>query len=194
MSNLLKIAAIDPSLCNFGLARGTIDMSDETLPVVVEHITLVSTETDKSARKVVRRNSEDLARARKLFRGAREYIKDASIVFVEVPVGSQSARAMASYGVCIGLLAALSDKPLIEVTPTEVKLAAVGSKTASKQEMISWASDLYPHLNWIKSRGKSELADKNEHIADAIGAIHAGILTDEFARLVAAVRLRQSVA
>ena len=115
-------------------------------------------------------------------------------MFVEVPVGSQSARAMASYGVCIGLLAALSDKPLIEVTPTEVKLAAVGSKTASKQEMISWASDLYPHLNWIKSRGKSELADKNEHIADAIGAIHAGILTDEFARLVAAVRLRQSAA
>jgi Holliday junction resolvasome RuvABC endonuclease subunit len=177
--SILKIAAIDPSLSNFGLVRGTVDISHEAFPVELSELTLVETDTDKSSRKVVRRNSEDLERARKLLRGMHRFIADADMVFVEVPVGSQSARAMASYGVCIGILASIG-KPLIQVTPTEVKLAAVGTKTASKNEMIEWASGLYPNLNWLMSRGK--MTAKNEHLADAIGAIHAGLLTDEFAR------------
>ncbi|MDX7711785.1 RuvC family protein [Aeromonas caviae] len=188
MSTLLKFVTIDPSLRNFGIGTGTIDLADETLPINMTHIELVSTETDKSSRKVVRRNSEDLERARTLYRGARRLAAGASIMFVEVPVGSQSARSMASYGICIGLIASLSDIPIIEVTPTEVKLSAVGNKTASKREMIAWASELYPDLPW--HQGKSGLADKNEHLADAIAAVHAGVLTEEFARLASVFRLR----
>ncbi|MGU5794332.1 hypothetical protein ACV1DW_15985, partial [Aeromonas hydrophila] len=66
MSTLLKFVTIDPSLRNFGIGTGTIDLADETLPINMTHIELVSTETDKSSRKVVRRNSEDLERARTL--------------------------------------------------------------------------------------------------------------------------------
>lgn len=193
MTQLIRFAAIDPSMRNFGMAKGTIDLSDPALPISVEHIYLVSTEGEKSARKVVRRNSEDLERAQKLFREARRYISDASIVFVEVPVGSQSARSMASYGICIGVLAALSDKPIVQVTPTEVKLAAVGTKTASKGEMIEWATELFPNLPWAKG-SKSKYADKNEHMADAIAAVHAGVLTEEFLRLAAVFRLQASAA
>lgn len=187
---ILKIASIDPSLSNFGLAKGTIDISHEAFPVTLSELQLVETDTDRSARKVVRRNSEDLERARKLLRGMQRFIADADMVFVEVPVGSQSARSMASYGICIGVLASIG-KPLIQVTPTEVKLAAVGSKTASKSEMIEWASKLHPDLNWLVSRGK--MTAKNEHLADAIGAIYAGVLTDEFARAASVFHVRSAM-
>lgn len=72
----------------------------------------------------------------------KELEKDVNMVVVEVPVGSQSARSMASYGICIGILASIT-KPMIQVTPTEVKMATVGSKTASKQDMIDWATSAY---------------------------------------------------
>lgn len=196
MSNhLLRFASIDPSLRNFGLAIGTIDLGEEDLPISMKSISLISTESDKSARKVVRRNSEDLVRARKLLVNTRSVLKahDAKIIFCEVPVGSQSARSMASYGICIGLLAGLSDRPIIEVTPSEVKLTAVGNKTASKAEMIEWATALYPHLPWVKGI-KSKYADKNEHMADAIAAAHAGLLTEEFARVAAIFRLTMEAA
>lgn len=182
----LQIASIDPSLKNFGLTRGYIDIDDENFPYYIEEMRLQSSESDKKNAKVVRKNSDDLIRARQLHRGMMDMIKDASIVFVEVPVGSQSARAMASYGICIGLLASIN-KPIIQVTPTEVKLAATGSKTASKQEMIAWATQAYPDAGWltVKRDGKPVITDKNEHLADAVAAVHAGILTDQFNQAIA---------
>lgn len=185
MSNLLKVAAIDPALRNFGLVKGTIDVSNENFPFKIDDMLLVQSESDKASKKVVRKNSDDLERARKLQRGMIDFIKDVQMVFVEVPVGSQSARSMASYGICIGILASIR-KPLIQLTPTEVKLAAVGSKTASKDDMIQWAHSAYPDAKWLtrKKNGKLELVAKNEHLADAIGAVHAGILTDQFMQAV----------
>ncbi|EOF9313070.1 hypothetical protein KW516_18700 [Vibrio fluvialis] len=182
----LKVASIDPSLQNFGMTRGFIDIDDENFPYYIEELRLQTSESDKKAAKVVRKNSDDLQRARTLYKGMHDMIKDASIVFIEVPVGSQSARAMASYGVCIGLIASIG-KPVIQVTPTEVKLAATGSKTASKQDMINWATQAYPDANWltVKRKGKVELVSKNEHLADAVAAVHAGILTDQFNQAIA---------
>jgi Holliday junction resolvasome RuvABC endonuclease subunit len=73
--------------------------------------------------------------------------------------------------------------PLVEVTPTEVKMASVGSKTATKEEMITWAVSKYPDINWPK-HGKSISAAKAEHMADAIGALHAGVLTSTFKHFI----------
>ena len=120
-----------------------------------------------------------------MYTGIKGVEKGAQIAFVEMPVGSQSARAMMSYGACMGLIASL-DIPVIQLTPTEVKLAAVGDKNATKREMIQWASDLFPDLNWLRSRGR--LIDDNEHLADAIGAINAGLANSEFQALVAMMR------
>jgi Holliday junction resolvasome RuvABC endonuclease subunit len=130
------------------------------------------------------KNSDDIERARKLHEGLHNFIQDADLVIVEVPVGSQSARAMASYGICIGIIASI-DKPLIQVTPTEVKLAACGKKTASKAEMIDWATNQFPEANWIKHKSKGEwvLGNKNEHLADAVAAIVAGVKTDTFQQM-----------
>lgn len=88
---------------------------------------------------------------------------------------------MASYGVCIGILGGITI-PTIQVTPTEVKLVATGSKTASKQDMIDWAVKQYPNAKWLTKtqKGITSLVSKNEHLADALATIHAGVLTDEF--------------
>ena len=94
-------------------------------------------------------------------------------------------RAMCSYGVCTGVLGSLKAMgvPLVEVTPTEGKMGAVGSKTATKEDMITWAVGKYPNLNWPK-HGKSISAAKAEHMADAVAAIYAGISCNPFQQLL----------
>lgn len=183
----IKIIGIDPSLRNFGIAIGTIDAENNDFDV--HDLKLVSTESSNEKR--VRKNSQDLERARALFKGVCEVIKKESptYAFVEVPHGSQSARAMASYGICIGLLASLPI-PIIQVTAQENKVKAVKHKTASKEEMILWASGRFPKAPWIKRKLKGEevMVEKNEHLADAIGAINAGLQTDEWHNIMSLLK------
>jgi len=178
---MIKILGIDPSLSNCGFASGTLDL--ETLNFDVTHVNLVKTEPSKS--KTTRKNSDDLERCRLLIEGLREAEKGAEIAFVEMPVGSQSARAMFSYGVCMAVVGMLTI-PVIQVTPNEVKTAATGDKLATKREMINWASWKFPGVNWIKKGGR--LIDANEHLADAVGAINAGLHNSEFLALHAMLR------
>jgi Holliday junction resolvasome RuvABC endonuclease subunit len=178
MNKLLKVAGLDPSMSNFGMVKGNLDLTTGILTDV--ELLLQSTSPD-STNKTVRKNSQDLMRARELSSVLMEYMAGVEMVFVEIPVGSQSARAMASYGMCIGVLSHLSN-PMIQVTPTEVKVAATGLKTASKQQMIDWATGTYPNANWITKKVKNTVSftNANEHLADALAAIHAGVRTDEF--------------
>jgi len=90
------------------------------------------------------------------------------------------SRAMASYGICVGVLGALraSGIPFFEVTPREVKMASVGSKVATKEAMINWARQTHPEAGWPKAAAKAE------HMADATAAIHAGLRTNEFKQLI----------
>ena len=179
----LNIIGIDPSLRNFGLAIGKYNF--ETQEFSVHDLRLITSETEHLKR--VRKNSEDLERARLLVTGTETIIKkeEISYAFVEVPHGSQSARAMASYGICIGILASLS-VPIIQVTATENKVKATGHKTASKEEMINWAMKKFPNAPWLtrKVHGQLMPVEKNEHLADACGAINAGVLTDEWKNIV----------
>lgn len=175
----IKVIGVDPALRNLGFCKGTIDLI--TLQIEVTDVILVSTEANKKNAKVVRKNCDDLDRAQILHNAIVRECAGHHLAFVEVPVGSQSARAMASYGICIGILAACPI-PMIQLTPTEVKLAATGSKHAAKQEMIDWAFAKYPKAPWlaVKRGGILTPTLNNEHLADATAAIHAGILTDQF--------------
>ncbi|WP_218958956.1 RuvC family protein [Salinimonas marina] len=114
-----------------------------------------------------------------------QFLLGVNLAFVEIPVGSQSARAMASYGICVGLLASIQI-PIIQVTPAEVKIAATGSKTATKNEMIHWAVSQYSDADWLTTRrgGQDVVTNKNEHLADAVAAVHAGVKTDTFQQLL----------
>lgn len=184
----IKLLGIDPSLNNLGLAFGRVNLDSFDVSIdklVLEH----PDKADKVTKKTVRKNSDDLRRARCLHKALQQALKEAQIAIVEVPVGSQSARAMASYGICIGVLASCNI-PMIEVTPSEVKLVSVGSKTASKAEMIEWAMTMYPDANWkmTKRGGVMVPTNANEHLADAVAAIHAGLLTDQFATSASMMR------
>jgi Holliday junction resolvasome RuvABC endonuclease subunit len=176
----LAVIGIDPALNNMGFAHAVIDT--DTNEIDVRKLVLAETKShDKKTSKVVRKNSDDLSRARVLYNALQEETKGNTFAFAEVPVGSQSARAMASYGICIGVLASCGI-PLIQLTPTEVKMASVGIKTASKQEMIDWAMSRYPKANWLMRRLHGELVpmNDNEHLADAVAAIHAGLESEQF--------------
>lgn len=181
----IKILGIDPALNNLGLARATLNI--ETLDIHIDSLTLVRTDGENA--KTVRKNSDDLRRAKVLYDGMVEACKGASFAIAEVPVGSQSARAMASYGMCVGVLAACPI-PLIQVTPSEVKLAAVGYKTATKDEMIEWAMNKHPYANWLMRKSKGQLVpiNDNEHLADAVAAIEAGIKTEQFRSAISILR------
>lgn len=178
---------LDPSMNNFGMVVGKLDLDTGVLSDLTLSLSSPSKPTDK---KTVRQNSKDLDHARNQYQNLHDFINhhNPDLVCVEIPVGSQSARAMASYGMCIGILASINT-PLIQVTPTEVKMAAVKSKTATKQEMIDWAANMYPEASWLthKSKGVLTLTQANEHLADALAAIYAGVKTDQF-KLIASVR------
>lgn len=168
-------------MSNWGLARGELCFTSGVFDNVT--LSLGSTKPDKKKR--TRKNSEDIERASSLSALVMEESSKSKIIFAEVPVGSQSARAMASYGMCIGILGCLraSGHQIIEVSPSDLKLAMCGDANASKKQVIEAAMDLYPEANWPIHNGKLSMA-KAEHLADAIGSIHAGVNTPEFQNLM----------
>lgn len=185
MSRLLKVVGQDPSLRNWGLAIGTYDI--DTKQISIQQLSVVNPVLPTG--KQTRQNSLDLESAYQLYKGAIAAVEGAHAVFVEVPVGSQSARAMASYGTCVGVLGALraNGTPFIEVTPTEVKMAGYGTKTATKHQMIEWATKQHPAAPWpmYKSGGQSIVSEaKAEHMADAVAAIYAGISCNVFQQML----------
>lgn len=176
---------MDPSLRNWGIAQGTYNT--ETKELLISNLDVTQPVLPKG--KQVRQNSLDLESAKQLCAGALSAAEGAQAIFVEVPIGSQSARAMASYGVCVGVLGALraTGIPFFEVTPTEVKVTACGYKNATKQDMITWAVNQHPQANWptYMEHTKLRISEaKAEHMADAIGAIHAGLSSNLFQQMV----------
>ncbi len=181
----IRVVGFDPSLRNWGMSKGVYTPSIDKL-VIQEVGTICPSELEG---KQVRNNSNDLECAKQLAEDVFKFSKDAQAIFVEVPVGSQSARAMASYGICVGILGALraTGIPFFEVTPIEVKKASVGSKTATKAQMIKWAIEKHPEAPWTMQKRGGVLIPvdgKVEHQADATAAIYAGLETNAFKQLL----------
>lgn len=181
----IKVVGQDPSLRNWGIAVGIYDIGTKKL--TIQNIDTIC--PTLSTGKQVRQNSLDLESSYQLYKGATAAAEGADAVFVEVPIGSQSARAMASYGICVGVLGSLRacGIPFYEVTPTEVKLAGFGNKKATKLEMIQWAANKHPEANWptYKQHGHTIISEaKAEHQADAIAAIYAGIASNAFQQML----------
>ena len=169
----VRIIGVDPSMSNLGIAKGWLDI--ETGVWEVDSVGL--TKTEKSKLKAIRKSNDDYQRSRLLYEALSEAEEHAQIAFVEMPIGSQSAAAMKSYGMCIQLIAGL-DIPVIQVTPSQVKICAVNDRNATKEEMIAWATAKFPTINWLR-QGK-RLIGANEHLADACGAINAGMEEYDF--------------
>lgn len=186
-------AALDGAIANFGIARLSYDTETGLLDV----IDLLLNKTEKSKNKQMRSSSDDLRRAQEQVRFMREATKDCAVVFGEVPFGGKDAKASRAFGIVTGIYASII-QPFQEVTPTAVKRAAVGTATASKEEMIMWAVDRFPQAPWLRAKAngakwkKGDLVADNEHLADAVAIGHAGILTPEFQQMTSmlnAIRL-----
>lgn len=165
-----EVGGLDPSLSSFGMSRGTVHNGN----INITSILLVTTKEDKT---IKYKNERDLARAVQLMSQMQSFFKGINTIYVELPVGSQSARAMASYGICVGVIAALGKK-VVRVSAKDVKVTATGNPEASKADMIEWATTSYPDLPWLtrKLNGEAVITNKNEHVADSIAAIHTGIV------------------
>lgn len=189
MVKTMKVVGVDPSLRNFGIVHADLDV--DTLDYKITGMKLVSSEDNAAKLKTVRKNSDDLRRARLLYEGFMEAcsLDGVSFAFIEIPVGSQSARAMASYGICVGVLASCPIA-MVQVTAGEVKLAGHGVKTATKEEQIEAAMKAHPYAPWKmrKSGGVMVPTNDNEHLADACFAIKAGVQTDQFKGVAAMLR------
>lgn len=172
----IPVMAIDPSLRATGVALG----HTEGDKVTIESIHLI--ETEKTKHKQTRKNSDDLRCAREILDEVRRHHQAHAplVTFVEVPQGAQSARASWALGIMLGLIASLP-LPVVELTPTEVKKGATGSKTASKDAMLEHATSLHPDLAWLTKGGR--LLNKNEHLADAVLIMHVGAQSTAFREL-----------
>lgn len=181
----IPVLGMDPSLRNWGLASAQLDLMTGILDDPVLELIMPLDLPGKQ----VRQNSSDLHLAEQIAGPVIAAARKAKAIFVEIPVGSKSARAMASYGVCVGVLGAVRALgiPLIEVTAYEVKAALTGNKLATKRDMIDTGVTTYPGSNWTSiypGQQKGKIPDKAEHVADAIGAIHAGVNTPVFVNLM----------
>lgn len=187
--NSIRILGVDPSLKNTGIAIAEYDLASASYEVI--HIDLFATEPAKG--KVVRKSSDDVERMSIALEGVMKAIDEYKPAFAsgEVPVASQSARGAFSNGGCHMMFAAIRWRiPLVQVNPMEVKQASAGPKHASKEEMIEWAVAKWPGLPWhtYKRLGQVLMAADNEHMADACGAIAAGVKTQQFAQATAMLR------
>lgn len=184
---IIRVIAQDPSMNNWGLVAATVNVVTNEI-VIQDMKTLTNLKSDLSTKKTVRKSTQDLTRARQINTQLKAFFDthDPNFTMVEVPHGSQSASAMKGYGICLGILGSITT-PLIQLSEQECKINAVGKKSATKKEMIDWAMALHPEAPWKMRKSKGVLVSVdgyNEHIADAIGALYAGLLTDQFLQAV----------
>ena len=183
----IKIVGFDPSTSNWGICKATVDV--HTLEYEVDDLILVQTESE--AKKGIRKDSDDIRRAREVRAGMLSACQGAALAISEIPFMNPGGYAAANFnsGLVTGVLASCP-VPLIQVFPQDVKMLACGSKHAAKEEMIEWAMLKYPAAPWLmrKLRGKMVPTNANEHLADAVATINAGLKSPQFLEAIAMFR------
>lgn len=198
---LIRAVGIDAAFANMGFAR--VLVCSETEKITCQDLILASTEAEQQ--KVVRKSSDRLRRGAELRAAMLTACDGAVFAFVEVPSGTQSAAAAFGLGIAVGILAGCPI-PIIEVSPMEVKEAVAGKRVkqgASKAEVIAWAEARWPAAPWLRAKHKAKakgvtlpagrLTADNEHLADALASVVAGIQTPEFKRLITLMKASNAI-
>lgn len=175
---IINFLSMDPSFRNTAIVKGQI--VDGIVTLTGYELTI----TSKTKNKKIRASSDAVDRCRILMDSISDQLDKfkPNVTFSETPSGSQSAASMKGYGISCALIALLRP-PAIQVSPMEVKVASVGSKTASKEEMIAWAVENHPELDWPRKPNGDVVKAKGEHIADAIAVVYAGMKTDQYKQI-----------
>lgn len=176
MTENYKVLSFDPSLRNWGYA--VCELTKQDNDIQLNPITGGVIHSD-NAKDVPYVNLRDLQTASNIYENVKQILAEHKIDYLvaELPVGSQSARAMASYGICIGLIGAIAREtciPLLSVTPAQVK-KVVGEITTTKEEIIAFTKSKYPQITDWLPKAKS----KQEHICDAIIAAHSLVTSEK---------------
>lgn len=173
---IVTVLGVDPSLRNTGMAVALVDTEQNK---IVEIVNLILARTQPGP-KTQRKSSADFEAASAISATIKQTVQEyePKIVFAEIPSGTQSARASFALGITLGIMATMSPKP-IEVTAHQVKMQSVGIRTATKGEMIDWGTKMYPDAPW-QTTALGRILNSNEHLADACGVIHAGLITPEW--------------
>lgn len=184
--SIVNVIGLDGSLANFGIAIAQVETGTwEILSVS----SLVLSKTAKSQDKKVKRSDDDFLRFKQHWQEVVEIGNAHAVeyIFGEIPSGAQDARAAFAFGGVTAMLAGLAyfNKNVITVTPSEVKVAATGVKHADKEDIINSMYATFPDADWlvskkpnamnIKTADGKYLTNANEHLADAIGIILAGL-------------------
>ena len=158
---------------------------------------LILIETESEAKKGVIKQSDDLRRARIVKQGMLEACEDASFAISEIPFCNPAGYAAANFnsGLVTGVLAACPI-PLIQVFPAEVKQKATGIRSATKEEMIAWAMKKFPEAAWRMRtlKGRQVPTKANEHLADAVASINAGLDSQQLQQALAIYKGIKTVA
>lgn len=181
MPKAYKIVGFDPSLNNWGFSIATLNQENTTYSLTIDRVGIIQPNKPEFKRQ----NQKDLYAGNYLYSYALPLCEGADFIIAELPIGSQSSRAMVSYAMCLGILGSIQSHykdltQFIWVNPDEVKKASVGSKTASKSEIINWAISKHPEANFPTKtvKGQTTIVEgKAEHMADSIAAIYAGLPT-----------------
>lgn len=181
----MRVVGLDPAFANFGMVAADLRLSGapgaRVTPVAMS---LVQTKGEGKDR-VGFKSSENLARFREIHKALSAFLQThrPELVFAEVPSGAQNANAAMALGGAVGILASIQ-QPIIEVSPLEVKRLFTQKQEAVPKAVIrAWAYERWPEAQWIIHGGKRTL--KNEHLADALATIEAGLQTPTFQQLMA---------
>ena len=191
----MNIIGLDPSLTATGWCVMEVEIPSLRPLRVIEHAT---SKTAPNKNKKVRVSSDNLERARTQHKAMLDAIErhGCKLAISEVPSGAQSAKAAMAFGMVIGLLASMPIA-LVEVTPTEVKMAACGNKIADKEDIVRWAVDQTKQLGALdqwKTGAKNDweieidgkyVVKTMEHQADAMAVIAAGLLSQDVKQISA---------
>lgn len=179
MSRKLKVIGLDPSYRNWGIAIGSASLT--TGDLTIHTLDTIHTEAQPKGGRI-RASTWDIESAYTLYEGVYNHVLDADIVCIEVPTGSQDAKAALGRGICLGILGSLLSNKMIFVTPQSVK-KIIGKDNATKADSVAHAMSKHPEAPWPMHRGKVSVT-KAEHSADAVNAIYAGAQTKEFKLLI----------
>lgn len=144
--------------------------------------------TEKSTKKATRTADDNAARAAQLARELRDVCDEYLVegIVGELPSGgAQSARAATQMAMAAGVVASfavLMELPVEWATPTEVKKAITGKRSATKEEIMGTVCKMLGGTIEEKPHGKGRrllyhipghdpLGPKDfEHAADSVGA------------------------
>lgn len=175
----MRVIGVDGGLAHMGVAVMALGWSSDKVNDIC-FVTGAVFETKPSHKKHgIRKSDDNMRRARELAARLDETLSGESgaLVYEAQSFGMKGAIAARQAGTAFGVLAALAHVhriPMLCVTPLEIKRAMCGPSCngAPKEEIIRRVMDRHPNIAWPTRK------PLHEHLADAVGAVHAALKDD----------------